>query len=242
MSADILIFPDLAELARQAAARFAIMAAEAVAARSRFTVALSGGGTPTGLYRLLAQAPYRDRLPWPHIHLFWGDERCVPPDHPESNFRQAQETFISRVPIPAANVHRILGELAPDAAVQAYTTALRAFFSAPWPAFDLILLGMGDDGHIAALFPGSPALNETERPVVATTGLYQDRPAQRVTLTLTAINRACDILVLVAGAAKAPAVDAVLHGSPAGLPAQQLHPVAGHLTWLLDQAAAHLKP
>ena len=242
MSADILIFPDLAELTRQAAARFAGLAADAVAARSCFTVALSGGATPAGLYRLLAEAPYRDRLPWPRIHLFWGDERCVPPDHPESNYRQAQEIFISRVPIPAANVHRILGEMGPDAAAQTYTAELRAFFGGPWPAFDLVLLGMGDDGHIAALFPDSPAINETERPVVATAGLYRDRPAQRVTLTLPAINAARHILLLVAGAAKAPAVHAVLHGSPAALPAQRLHPAAGHLTWLLDEAAAHFKP
>jgi 6-phosphogluconolactonase len=241
MSADILVFPDLAELTRQAAVRFVSLAAEAVAARGRFTVALSGGGTPTGLYRLLAEAPYRDELPWPHTHLFWGDERCVPPDHPESNYRQAQDTFIGRVPIPAANVHRILGELDPDAAAQAYTAELRAFFGNPWPAFDLVLLGMGEDGHIAALFPGSPAMNEAERPVVATTGLYQDRPAKRVTLTLPAINAARQIVFLVAGADKAPAVDAVLHGPPAGLPAQQLHP-AGRLIWLLDEAAAHLKP
>ena len=237
MSADILIFPDLAELARQAAARFAGLAADAVAARSCFTVALSGGATPTGLYHLLAQAPYRDRLPWSRIHLFWGDERCVPLDHPESNYRQAQETFISRVPIPAANVHRILGELSPDAAAHAYSAELRAFFGDPWPTFDLILLGMGDDGHIAALFPGSPAIHETEKPVVATTGQYQDRPAQRVTLTLPAINAARDIFFLVAGAAKAPAVHAVLHGPPAGFPAQQVHP-AGRLTWFLDEAAA----
>jgi len=237
MSTDILIFPDLTGLARQAAARFAGLAAQAATARGCFTVALSGGATPTGLYHLLAQAPYRDRLPWSRIHLFWGDERCVPLDHPESNYRQAQETFISRVPIPAANVHRILGELSPDAAAHAYSAELRAFFGDPWPTFDLILLGMGDDGHIAALFPGSPAIHETEKPVVATTGQYQDRPAQRVTLTLPAINAARDIFFLVAGAAKAPAVHAVLHGPPAGFPAQQVHP-AGCLTWFLDEAAA----
>jgi 6-phosphogluconolactonase len=243
MDAEIIIVQDAEELGAVAAERFAQRAIEAVAVRGRFSVALSGGGTPQGLYRRLAEPPYWRALPWRQVHLFWGDERAVPADHPESNFGQARELFIRHVRIPTGNVHPIRGELAPEAAARVYAAELEAFFGSQWPEFDLVLLGMGEDGHVAALFPDSPVLDETEVPVAASTGTYQGRPAERITLTLPAINAARHVLVLVSGAGKAPIVRRVLGGAdpPAtgpALPAERVRPTAGGLTWMVDAGAA----
>lgn len=232
----VIILSDPAELAREAARRFSQLAAEAVAARGRFSVALSGGSTSAPLYRQLAEQP--DQVPWERVHLFWGDERSVPPNHPDSNFRMAEETLISHVPVRGSNLHRVHGELQPEAAAQAYTAAIHAFFGDTWPRFDLVLLGLGNDGHTASLFPGSPALRETARPVIAATASYQGRPAHRVTLTLPAINAGRQVLFLATGAAKAKIVAAVLQGPNGNYPAQLIRPVVGQLIWLLDAAAA----
>lgn len=232
----VIIVSDAAELAREAAQRFTQLAIEAVAERGRFSVALSGGSTSVPLYRQLAEQP--DQVPWERVHLFWGDERSVPPNHPDSNFRLAEEALISHVPIPACNVHRVQGELQPEAAAPAYAAAIHAFFGEIWPRFDLVLLGLGNDGHTASLFPGSPALRETARPVVAVMANYQDRPAHRVTLTLPAINAGHQILFLATGAAKAEIVAAVLQEPNGNFPAQLIQPAAGQLTWLLDAPAA----
>lgn len=236
--ADIRIYPDAASLARAAAERFVALAAEAIATRGRFAVALSGGSTPRATYTLLANDEFATRVAWQRVYVFWGDERCVPPDHPESSFRLADETLLSHVPIPSTNIYRIGGELGPEAAAEAYAAELHTFFDAPWPRFDLVLLGMGNDGHTASLFPGSAALRETARPVVAVTAHYQDRPAHRVTLTPPAINAASQVLFLVTGTGKANIVQAVLEGPEGRFPAQQIRPTSGHLTWLLDTAAA----
>lgn len=238
MNPEIVILPDATALAREAAQRFARVACEAVESRGRFSVALSGGSTPGVLYRMLAEEPYRDQIPWAQAHLFWGDERCVPADDPGSNYRLASETLIERVPIPTDNVHRVWGELEPNAAARAYERDLYDFFCGPRTRFDLALLGVGSDGHTASLFPGSAALRETERMALAVEAEYGGRPANRVTLTLPAINSAREIWFLVTGSDKAGIVQAVLEEPDGILPAQRICPTAGALAWLLDAAAA----
>jgi 6-phosphogluconolactonase len=238
MESEIVVLPDLDTLAHEAAGRFVELAREAIGSRGRFSVALSGGSTPGALYRLLAEKPYRKQIPWEQVHLFWGDERCVPPKDPDSNFRLADEALISHVPIPADHVHRVLGEWAPADAAGAYERELHDYFCGPQPRFDLVLLGLGSDGHMASLCPNSPSLDETERLVVAVEAHYQDRPACRVTLTLPAINSARQVWFLVTGDSKAEIVQAVLMGHAGQLPAQRVQPRAGQLTWLLDSAAA----
>jgi 6-phosphogluconolactonase len=240
MDAEIVVAADADAVARDAAQRVTALAREAIESRGRFSAALSGGSTPGKLYRLLAEEPYRARMPWEQVYLFWGDERCVPPDDPGSNYQLAKETLLARVPIPAGNVHRMRGELEPEAAAQAYERALQDFFCGPRTRFDLVLLGLGEDGHTASLFPGSPQLAERERLAVPATASYQGRPAQRVTLTLPAINTARLVMFLVTGSAKAEVVQAVVQGPAGHLPAQHIQPVAGQLTWLLDAAAASL--
>ena len=242
IDAELVIAPDPQALASEAAQRIARLARDAAGSRGRFSLALSGGSTPGVLYRLLAEEPYRSQVPWAQTHLFWADERCVPPGDPGSNYRLAYEALIARVSIPAENVHRIRGELAPEAAARAYDRELRRFFGGPNPRFDLVLLGLGGDGHTASLFPGSEALEETERLAAATTAFYDNRPAGRVTLTLPALNGARQVLFLVSGPEKANIVRAVLVDGEVRLPAQRIHPVAGQLAWLLDAAAAALLP
>jgi 6-phosphogluconolactonase len=240
MDAEIVIVPDLEALSHEAARRFVALSREAAGSRGRFSVALSGGSTPGKLYCLLAEEPYRAQIPWAEVHLFWGDERCVPPGDPGSNFFLANEALISRVPIPPDNVHRVRGELEPGRAARAYGQELQDFFCGPHARFDLVLLGLGEDGHTASLFSGSPVLAERERLVAAATAVYQDRPAQRVTLTLPAINSARQILFLVAGSAKAAVVQSVIEGAGELLPGRRIQPTAGQLTWLLDAEAARL--
>jgi 6-phosphogluconolactonase len=238
--AEIVVLADAGALALEAAERFTRLAQGAAASRGRFSVALSGGSTPGELYSILAKPPFRARVPWQQVHLFWGDERCVPPDEPGSNYRLAEERLISQVPIPPDNVHRVRGELEPRMAAQVYDRVLQDYFCGPKTRFDLVLLGLGNDGHTASLFPGSPLLGETERLAAATTAIYEDRPAQRVTLTLPAINTARDILFLVKGSDKAEIVRAVLEEARSHLPARRVRPMAGQATWLLDAAAASL--
>jgi 6-phosphogluconolactonase len=238
MKPEIVVLSDSGTLAQEAARRFAELAVEAVDSRGRFSVALSGGSTPRALYRLLAEEPYRGQIPWEGVHLFWGDERCVPPDDPGSSFRAADEAFISSVPLPPDNAHRVRGELAPEVAARAYANALDDFFCGPHARLDLVLLGLGEDGHTASLFPGSDALQETTRLTASVEAHYQDRPTGRVTLTLPAINTARHVLFLVSGSDKARIAQAVLEGDHGIYPAQQVRPTAGELTWMLDTAAA----
>lgn len=235
---DIRILPDGPGLAAAAAECLVRLAVTAVAERGRFSVALSGGATPEATYSQLAVKENAARIDWPWVHIFWGDERCVPPDHPGSSFRMAKQMLLDHVPLPQSNIHRVQGELDPEAAARAYTAELEAFFGGRWPSFDLILLGLGDDGHTASLFPGSPALSERQRSVVAVTAHYGNRPAQRVTLTVPTLNRARDVIFLVTGTSKAAVVASVLEGPPARYPAQLIKPTTGQLTWMLDAAAA----
>jgi len=242
-SPEVRVYPDAVAVAEAAAEVFARAATRAVAENGRFYVALAGGSTPKAVYQLLAddEASGRRKLPWTGIEVFFGDERCVPPDHAESNFRMAHETLLARVPIPAANIHRIRGEMDPQAAAAAYEVELKRVVPshhAMLPRLDLVLLGMGQDGHTASLFPGTPGLQETSHSVVANPG---PEPASwRVTLTLPALSAASNVLFLVIGAEKAPMLRRVLQTDAAGAsyPAQRVRPTAGWLRWFLDEAAA----
>jgi 6-phosphogluconolactonase len=238
---EVSVHPSLEALSREAASRFQRLAAESIAGAGRFSVALSGGSTPRGLYRLLGEPPLREAIDWPRVHLFWGDERFVPLDHPDSNYRLAREEFIGRVPIPSANVYPVPTESGdPQTAATRYEETLRRFFVAQRPRFDLVLLGLGVDGHTASLFPGSPALDERERLVAATQVPKLD--AWRITLTPAALSSARCAAFLVSGSDKASAVRETLEGpyDPHRLPAQLVRPEEGELVWLLDEAAAGL--
>ncbi|HWQ69019.1 MAG TPA: 6-phosphogluconolactonase [Patescibacteria group bacterium] len=240
---DLLVVADGAALAQEATRRVVAIAEEAVARCGRFTVALAGGSTPKRLYSLLAAEPYCTRLSWREIHLFWGDERAVPAEHPDSNFGMARATLLSRVPIPLDRIHRMQAERADlDAAANEYEAEIARTFAAQSPgeppAFDLVLLGLGTDGHTASLFPYTRALRETRRWVAP--NYIPELKAHRLTLTASILNRAILILFLVSGVEKAAALQAVLEGplDPERLPAQLIRPVAGRLVWLVDQAAA----
>ena len=239
---EIVISRDAAALADEAARRFVAAARAAVAARGRFTVALSGGSTPRALFRLLAAAPYNEQVDWARVHVYWGDERTVPPGDEQSNYRMARENLLSRVPIPEAQVHRIVAENPdPEAAADAYATTLRQTFAladGEFPRFDLIHLGLGTEGHTASLFPGSPALAERSRSIAAP--WVEKLGSFRITLTPPTINAAREVQFLAAGAEKAAIVRAILRDpkNPDELPAQIVAPAGGRLVWLLDEAAA----
>ena len=203
MKADVRILVDTAELSRAAAHEFSKLAREAVATRDRFTVALAGGSTPRAAYTVLADEDKHAFLPWEKIHIFFGDERDVPPEHRDSNYRMVREALLSRVPVPAENVHRIRGELSAQAAADQYEGELRRNFRLrpdQLPRFDLVMLGLGDDGHTASLFPASPALSEASHLVVA--NWVEKLQQYRVTLTFPVLNNARKVIFLVAGGAR----------------------------------------
>jgi len=234
------IFADSNTFNQAAAQLLTTLAQEAVAQNGRFSVALSGGGTPTGVYALLAERSYCEEMPWPQTHLFWGDERLVPPDDPGSNYGQVARLLLNKVPIPPENIHRACGELSMETAVAEYTNQLQTFAgNEQTPILDVVLLGMGSDGHTASLFPGSP-VQESDW-VIGVTANYDGRPAQRLSLTPTVINCARHIIFLVTGSSKAETLQKVLYGphQPETLPAQRIQPANGTLTWLADTAAAH---
>ena len=235
----VTILEDAEAVARAAAERFAELAQQSIGERGRFAVALSGGSTPRRAYELLAGEDYRGRVDWPKVHVFFGDERMVPADSAESNYRMASEELLSRVPVPPENIHRINGLGDALANARLYEDELRTFFNdALWPSFDLVLLGMGDDGHTASLFPGTLALDEQAAWVAA--NWVEKLNAYRVTLTAPAINRAAHVLFLVTGANKAGPLAEVLKGElePGRLPSQLIRPPDGSLEWLVDKAAA----
>jgi 6-phosphogluconolactonase len=239
----VVVRPNLEALSREAAMCFRRLASESIAAAGRFSVALSGGSTPRTLYRLLAGPPFRKAIDWPRVHLFWGDERFVPADHPDSNYRLARESFIEQVPIPPQNVHPIpTGAGDPEAAAAEYEETLRRFFApgGGYPRFDLAFLGLGAEGHTASLFPESPALSETRRLVAAT--YVQKLNAWRLSLTPPVLRSARHVIFLVSGPDKTAILREVLEGpyDPRRLPAQLVRPEEGDLTWLVDKAAASL--
>lgn len=230
---DIQKFKDSDELSHSATKAFAALAQKAIAERGRFLVSLSGGSTPMKLYAKLAS----EKLDWSRVHFFWGDERCVPVDDPGNTYGVMREIFFNK--IGTTNIHRVESELEPASAAQAYAHTLSGFADAPFdfPRFDLALLGMGDDGHTASLFPGSPVYIETS--TVAVTAHYQDRPANRVSLTPKVFNQARQIWFLVTGADKAETLRNVIKGEQnlEQLPAQRIQPVNGNLVWMIDEAA-----
>ncbi len=242
---ELAVCRDAADVSRRAADLFLRLAREADARYRAFTVALSGGSTPKGLYARLAQEPYRTEVPWNLIHVFWGDERCVPPDHADSNYKLAYDALLSQVPLPETNIHRVptdTGDCAQAAAD--YAQELVTFFGLEGralPHFDLLLLGVGDDGHTASLFPGQPALDEREALVVASPPGRLPPPVDRVTLTLPVLNAARHVVFLATGAGKREIVARILAGRDAAegdlLPAQRVRPADGTLTWIVDQAA-----
>jgi 6-phosphogluconolactonase len=243
---EVRILPDAAAIARRAAEVFVQAAKDAVAKSDAFTVALAGGSTPKALYSLLAYDPgLRAQLPWEKMHFFFGDERHVPPDHPDSNFRMANESLFSKVLMKASRITRIKGEYADaEKAALEYEQALRAYFTIEGgglPRFDLVLLGMGDEGHTLSLFPGTKALHAPlDR--IAVRNWVGKLYTERITLTAPAANQANQVLFLVTRADKALALKAVLEGpyEPEQLPAQLIQPAHGKLLWLVDQAAGAL--
>lgn len=243
----LVVLDDPDSVARAAAEQIVARAERAVRERRDFSIALSGGATPKRLYALLADpsAPYRSRIPWDRMQVFFGDERHVPPDDAQSNFRMARETLLDRAPIPAANVHRIQAERPADEAATLYESELRRAFgldAVSVPRFDLVLLGMGEDGHTASLFPGTKGLEERRRLVVA--NWVPKFSAWRITLTLPVLNAARAVLFLAAGPDKAGPLGSVFDpSSPAdAYPCQLVRPAAGELIWLVDRAAAARVP
>ncbi len=218
-------------LADRAAERFTEIVAEAVGAHGAAIVSLTGGTTPKRMYELLATEPWRGRLPWDRIQLYWGDERHVPPDHRESNYGMARDALVRHVPIPASHVHRIRGELRPDEAARLYERELP-------DRFDLMLLGLGVDAHIASIFPDSPVVEERRRGVAAP--WVSHLKAYRITLTPPALLGSAHIVLIVAGAAKAPAVAAAIEKppDPARYPVHVLRPAGDLVEWFIDRAAA----
>ena len=237
---EVLICADAAELALEAARRFAELAEAFTNDAGRFTVALSGGSTPKAMFQILAEKPFADSLPCPSIYFFWGDERCVSPDHAESNYRMANETLLSKVPVPRENIFRIPAEDEDhERAAAIYSETLQTFFAEEQPGFDLVFLGMGADGHTASLFPGTTALCAGG----GAAANYVDKlQSWRITLTADAINKARNVIFLVAGADKAPALKEVLEGprNPKQYPSQLIKPSHGALLWMVDEAAAKL--
>ena len=240
-SRNIFIFDSHEQLAEAAAERFVNSAQEAITQQGRFSVALAGGNTPKRVYELLASERFKGRVEWPKVHLFFGDERCVPPDHPDSNYRMANEALITHVPIPPANVHRMAGEGEPSVSALLYETEMRQFVgNVTWPSFDLVLLGLGKDGHTASLFPQTKALTEQGMWVVA--NWVESLGVHRLTMTAPVLNHGRRIIFLVTGSDKAKALKEVLMGprDPLRLPAQLIDPSEGTCEWLVDRDAAKL--
>ena len=233
------VFDDNRRFVDGSADFIAALAAAAIAERGRFTIALSGGGTPKQIYARLATADYRGRIAWEKVQIFFGDERCVPPDDARSNYRMAREALFDHAPLPAENIHRIHGEDDPALEALRYEQDIAGLYrSARFPAFDLILLGMGDNGHTASLFPGTAALRETTRWVVAQ--YVEVMTTWRVTFTAPLINAARHVAFLAEGAGKAQMLWNVMEGpyQPDVWPSQLIQPASGELHWLVDTAAA----
>jgi 6-phosphogluconolactonase len=237
----IEVYADHEAMSRAAAELFSTATGRAEAAHGRFVVLLSGGETPRRLYELLAEEPHKYRVPWERGHIFWVDERCVPPEDPRSNVRMARRALLDRVPVPASQIYPIAGDHSPRQAAAEYAVLLENFFAGAPPRFDLVLLGLGEDGHTASLFPDSAALDEKEQWTVVS-----QRPGEelrRISLTAPLINQAALVVFLVTGKGKAAVLREVLEGEPdpRQRPARLINPThGGTLLWLVDRAAARL--
>jgi 6-phosphogluconolactonase len=236
----IWVYDDLEALSHAAGGFFVQQARQAAQAKGWFSVVLSGGHTPQRTYELLAGQPYRERVAWGQLHVFWGDERCVPGNDPRSNARMAREALLDHVPIPASQIHPMDCNQEPRRAAARYEDLLRDFFVDEPPRFDLVFLGLGENGHTASLFPGTPVLDEQEKWVSDVAAAGQD--LDRITLTAPVINRAAVVVFLVAGASKASVLREVLQGpaDPRRLPAQLIQPEDGNLHWFIDREASAL--
>lgn len=251
-NAQIRVYRDSDELALKAARYFARLADQYCVGSGRFAVALSGGSTPRKMYSILAEAPFLDTVPWSSIYFFWGDERCVLPGHQDSNYRMAYEALLSKVPVPPENIFRVATELEdPERIAEEYSARLTKFFltsarrseTAPLsnvPRFDLILLGMGPDGHTASLFPHTAALNDNTH--IAVANYIEKLNVHRITLTAATINNARNVTFVAAGGDKAGVLKNVIEGSyqPELFPSQLIHPRNGTLLWMVDEDAARL--
>lgn len=238
----IYVFSDISSLSAAAADLVARLSLDADSKYGMCTIALSGGSTPCRLYRLLAKPQFKIRMPWKRIHLFWGDERCVPPDHPDSNYHLVNKTLLDGAPVPEANIHRVRAEESQDMAADDYEREMRDFFEPSpgrFPHFDIQLLGMGDDGHTASLFPNGLELHEKDRIVIGT-----QKPGgwRRISLTIPALNASRNVVWLVTGEAKAAMLPRALGPPDMSVPASMVKP-EGNSYWLIDQsAAANLDP
>jgi 6-phosphogluconolactonase len=238
MKNKIKVFSNSKALTEAAVEAFVHLAAESIDERRQFTVALSGGSTPQPVYAALGLVETKERVDWEKVHLFWGDERHVPSEHSDSNFGMVQKALLRKIAIPDSNIHRVPAECGIHEAAAQYEKELREFFIDPCPRFDLVLLGMGEDGHTASLFPHSAGLYEEQRWFIA--NYAPKRETWRLTLTKNAINAARNILVLVSGASKAKMVAEVIKGplTPESKPIQYISPTDGDMLWLLDEKAA----
>lgn len=241
---EVRVYPSQESLAQAAAALIIQQANAAVASQGAFHLALSGGSTPSQTFAELVRPEHISRFPWLHTEVFWSDERCVPPEHPQSNYRLAQAALLDHVPVPASQIHRMQGEISPPNAARMYEQVLRSRFFAREPnlngiqTFDLVMLGLGSDGHTASLFPETEAVRATDRWVAA--NRVPALEAWRITLTTTCLNAAAFVLFLVSGASKAAILQKVITGEKRVYPAQLVRPANGKVVWLVDEAAAQL--
>jgi 6-phosphogluconolactonase len=235
---NIEIFADVELLYEAAASRIIALAKNAAALRKRFVISLSGGKTPEQLFKLLVDSPFSERMPWKNTFIFWGDERCVPLDNERNNAHQAKVVLLNKVPIPFNNIHRIPVNLPPVQAAQVYQQMLQVFFGDKDYCFDLILLGLGENGHTASLFPNTPVLNATEAEIQEV--YIVEEKMFRITMTAPLINQAKHILFLVTGEKKATVLKTIIKGAydPHQYPAQLIKPIDGDLHWFVDTAAA----
>lgn len=238
----VYIHDDIEDLNSAAAANIASILMRSFRLRGKANFALSGGSTSTGVYKALTLNPYRNSVPWSSVHFFWGDERCVPAEDPESNYRQAYDCLLTAIPVDHAKIHRIKGELSPQEAVSDYTKLLSEYSQGDyrWPIFDIAVMGMGEDGHTASLFPGMFNPSEDVKPVIPVEAAYQNRPACRITLTPMVFNASRNVIFLVAGEAKAETLQTALsdQNDPKNIPVQRIQPVTGNIIWHVDLAAA----
>jgi 6-phosphogluconolactonase len=237
---EIKVYSDSSALASATTDLIVELAQNAITENGKFTIALSGGSTPKVIYALLATPEYAKQIEWSKVHLFWGDERCVPPDSLDSNYHMTRVAMLAILPIPPENIHRMQGEIEPAQAAQDYEVILRKYFSEANPSFDLVLLGMGDDGHTASLFPGTAAVHEQKRWAVE--NFVEKINMWRITLTPPVINAAKVVAFVVGGESKAERLKSVLEGAykPDNQPSQIIQPTGGKLLWLLDEPAAKL--
>jgi 6-phosphogluconolactonase len=234
----IEIYPTKLELVKAVAEKIAVVINQTVHERGRCAIALSGGSTPRDVYVLLAAESYQKRINWENVYLFWGDERTVPPDHSDSNFNMVREALLRHIAIPETNVYRMRGEITPETAASEYAQLLKEFFGGKWPRFDLILLGVGEDGHTASLFPGTSALHETKKVVSAV--FVPKFSTWRITLTLPLFNAARTVMFIMSGGSKSEIARRVVNAQQPDkeLPATLIRPENGDLYWMLDADAA----